>query len=126
MSTMFYTEEHEWLRDEGDGTATVGITDFAQKELGDLVFVELPEIGKSIAKGAEAAALESVKAASDLYLPVAGTVVAVNDVIVEDPAKINDDPLGDGWFFKIKVSDPAELKGLMDQAAYEAFVKSLG
>jgi glycine cleavage system H protein len=123
---MLYTQEHEWLRDEGDGTATVGITDFAQQQLGDLVFVELPEVGKTIAKGAEAAALESVKAASDLYLPVSGTVLEVNAALADEPAKINSDPLGEGWFFKIKMSDPGELKGLMDEAAYSKFVESLG
>jgi glycine cleavage system H protein len=123
---MLFSEEHEWLRDAGDGTATVGITDYAQQQLGDLVFVELPEVGKKLAKGDEAAALESVKAASDLYLPVSGTVLEINPVIVEDPGKINDDPLGEGWFFRIKVDNPAELGGLMDDAAYAKFVQSLG
>jgi glycine cleavage system H protein len=126
MSKMHYTQEHEWLRDEGDGTATVGITDFAQQQLGDLVFVELPEVGKTFAKGAEAAALESVKAASDIYLPVSGTVLEINDAIVEDPAKINEDPLNAGWFFKIKIGNPVALSGLMDDAAYTKYVASLG
>ncbi len=125
MAKMLFTKEHEWLRDEGDGTATIGITEFAQEQLGDLVFVELPEVGKVIAKGADAAALESVKAASDLYLPVSGTVLEVNAAIVEEPALVNEHPLDSGWFFKIKVNDASELAGLMDEAAYKKFVATL-
>jgi glycine cleavage system H protein len=126
MAKMLFTKEHEWLRDEGDGTATIGITEFAQEQLGDLVFVELPEVGKVIAKGADAAALESVKAASDLYLPVSGTVLEINAAIVEDPALVNEHPLDSGWFFKIKVNDASELAELMDEGAYEKFVATLG
>jgi glycine cleavage system H protein len=122
---MYYSAEHEWLRDEGDGSATIGITDYAQQQLGDLVFVGLPEVGKSLAKGEEAAAVESVKSASDIYLPVAGTVIAVNTVVADYPEKVNEDPLGVGWFFKIRISDPGELANLMDEAAYVKFVSSL-
>jgi glycine cleavage system H protein len=126
MSKLLFSQEHEWLRDEGDGIATVGITDYAQQQLGDLVFIGLPEVGKSLAKGDEAAAVESVKSASDIYLPVSGTVIEINPAIVENPEKVNADPLGAGWFFKIKIGDPGELAGLMDEAAYARFVASLG
>jgi glycine cleavage system H protein len=126
MSKTHFSQEHEWLRDEGDGIATVGITDYAQQQLGDLVFIGLPEIGKCLAKGDEAAAVESVKSASDIYLPVSGTVVEVNAAIVENPEKVNADPLGAGWFFKIRMADPGDLAGLMDEAAYAKFVASLG
>jgi glycine cleavage system H protein len=125
MSEVKFTDDHEWLRIEGDGTATVGITDYAQKQLGDLVFIQLPEVGKGFAKGDEAAAIESVKAASDLMMPVAGTVVEVNTALSDEPAKVNEDPLRAGWFFKIKVNDPDEAASLMDEAAYKKLVDSL-
>lgn len=112
-----YTSSHEWIRLE-DGVATVGITDHAQEELSELVYVELPEVGKSFAKGDPAAVVESVKAASDIFAPVAGEVVAANDLLATDPAKINSEPYGDGWIFKIKVGDDGDLDALLDAAAY--------
>lgn len=122
--TLKYTEDHEWVRVDGD-EATVGISDYAQEQLGDVVFVELPEVGKAVKKGDEAAVVESVKAASEVYAPVSGEVIAVNDGIEEDPAKVNEDAMGAGWFIKIKLSDPSELDGLMDEAAYTTFVEGL-
>ena len=116
----YFTEEHEWIDVDGE-TATVGITDFAQGQLGDVVFVELPESGAEFAKGAEAAVVESVKAASDIYAPVSGTVLEGNNALVEDPALVNSDAENAGWFFKLTLSDPAELEGLMDAKAYQAF-----
>ncbi len=125
MSEVKYTQDHDWLRLHGDGTASVGITDFAQKQLGDLVYVGLPEVGTAFEKGADAAVIESVKAASDLKMPVAGTIVEVNTALSDDPGRVNADPLGDGWFVKIKVSDLNDAADLMDEAAYEKFVDSL-
>ncbi len=122
MSTR-YTTEHEWIRLEGDGLAVVGISDYAQEQLGDVVFVELPKVGKTIAKGGEAAVVESVKAASEVYSPAGGTVVVVNDAITADPGLVNRSPEGEGWFLKIKLSSPAELDKLMDETAYAGFVK---
>lgn len=113
-----YTKDHEWLRLEGD-VATVGITAYAQDKLGDLVFVELPSIGTSFDQGGAAAVVESVKAASDVYAPVAGEVVAVNDKLAEEPGLVNVDPTGDGWLFRIKIADKAELAELLDEAAYK-------
>lgn len=121
---MKYTEEHEWIRLDG-GIGTVGITDYAQEQLGDIVFVELPEIGKSLAKGDEAAVVESVKAASEVYAPVAGTVTEANDALNEDPAIVNSDPTGDGWFLKIEIKDKGALDALMDEAAYKAYLDTL-
>lgn len=120
----YFTEEHEWIEVEG-GTATVGITDYAQSQLGDLVFVEVPQAGTELAKGAEAAVVESVKAASDVYSPVSGTVTQANEALGDDPALVNSDPEGEGWFFRLTIADPGELEGLMDKAAYAAFVASL-
>ena len=117
MATIKYTKEHEWVRVEGD-IGTVGITDHAQEQLGDLVFVELPAVGKTLAKGDEAAVVESVKAASEVYAPVGGEVVEVNAALNDDPAKVNADAMGGGWFFKIRIADPAELDALLDEAAY--------
>ena len=114
-----YSKDHEWLTVEGD-IATVGITDFAQQELGDLVFVELPKVGAKVTKGGEAATVESVKAASDVFSPLTGEVVEVNKAIVDDPALVNSDPQGAAWFFKMKIADAAELADLMDEAAYRA------
>ncbi len=124
MSDIRYTKDHEYIAIEGD-TGTVGITDYAQSQLGDVVFVELPDVGKQLAKGDEAAVVESVKAASEVYAPVSGEVVAINQSIEEEPAKVNADPAGDGWFLKIKLTDKAELDGLMDEAAYRNFLKTI-
>lgn len=121
--TIKFTKDHEYIRVEGD-IGTVGISDYAQQQLGDVVFVELPAVGKSLAKGAEAAVVESVKAASEVYAPVAGEVVEVNAELEGTPATVNDDPLGKGWFVKLRLADPAELDALMDEAAYKAFVAS--
>jgi len=121
--TVHYTEEHEWIRVEGD-VATVGITDFAQGQLGDVVFVEIPEAGKQVTKGGEAAVVESVKAASDVYAPVSGEVVEGNNALVEDPSLVNSDPEGEGWFFRLRLSDPSQLEGLMDAEAYKSFCES--
>ncbi|MBC7159136.1 MAG: glycine cleavage system protein GcvH [Porphyrobacter sp.] len=120
----YFTEEHEWIDVEG-GTATIGITDYAQSQLGDLVFIEVPETGTELVKGGEAATVESVKAASDVYSPVSGTVTQANEALGDDPALVNSDPEGQGWFFRLTIADPAELEGLMDKAAYDAFVASL-
>lgn len=116
-----YTDEHEWLKLDGD-VATVGITEHASTMLGDLVFVELPEVGAKLTKGDGAAVVESVKAASDVFAPLAGEVVAVNPAIVKDPSLVNSDPLGAGWFFKLKLADAQAMNGLMDEAAYKALV----
>ena len=113
-----YTAEHEWIRDEGHGVVSVGITDHAQAQLGDLVFVELPEVGETLALGAECAVVESVKAASDVFSPLTGEVVAVNEALVDAPETLNQDPYGDGWIFKMKVGDPTELADLLDAAGY--------
>ena len=124
MAEMRFTKEHEWIRLESDGTATVGITHFAQSQLGDLVFVEVPAVGKELAQGDEAAVIESVKAVSEIRMPVAGSIVANNSKLVEDPALANKEPLGNGWFFRMQPNDLAVLKGLMDEAAYKKFVDS--
>jgi glycine cleavage system H protein len=123
--TTRYTRDHEWIRlDAGSGVATVGISDYAQEQLGDVVFVELPPVGKALAKGDEAAVVESVKAASEIYAPVAGKVVAVNGAIAGEPGIVNRSPEADGWFVKIAVTDPAEVNRLMDATAYAAFLKT--
>jgi glycine cleavage system H protein len=124
MSARRFTEDHEWILVEGD-TGTVGISDYAQEQLGDVVFVDLPEEGTALDKGAQAATVESVKAASEIYAPVSGEVVAANAALADDPAKVNSDPLGDGWFFKIKLADPSQLDALMDEAAYKSYVEGL-
>jgi len=120
MSVKF-TDEHEWIRVEGD-VATVGITSYAAEQLGDVVFVELPEVGKAVEKGGDAAVVESVKAASEVYAPVTGEVVEVNSVLIDAPQTVNESAEGDGWFIKVKLSNPSELDGLMDADAYKAFV----
>ena len=120
----YFTEEHEWIDVEGD-TATVGITDYAQEQLGDVVFVEVPQEGTELAKGGDAAVVESVKAASDVYAPIAGTVTEGNSALEDDPALVNTAPEGDGWFFRLTIADKGELDGLMDAAAYKAFCESL-
>jgi glycine cleavage system H protein len=122
--TRLYTKEHEWIDVDGT-TATVGITDYAQGQLGDVVFVELPEAGRAVTKGGEAAVVESVKAASDVYAPVSGTVTEANAALADDPALVNSAPEAEGWFFKLTLADAGELDGLMDKAAYEAFLASL-
>lgn len=124
MSDTYYTEDHEWIRVEGD-TGTVGITNYAQGQLGDIVFIELPDVGKSLDAGDEAAVIDSVKAAAEVYAPVGGEVVEVNEAIVEKPGLVNEDAMGDGWFFKIKIADAAELDDLMDEEAYKTFVEGL-
>ena len=122
--TTYFTREHEWIRVEGD-SATVGISDHAQEALGDIVFAEVPDAGRQLSKGQEAAVVESVKAASDVYAPVSGEVTEGNPAIADDPAIINRDPEGEGWFFKLKLGDASELDGLMDEAAYREWVKTL-
>ncbi|MEO1198931.1 MAG: glycine cleavage system protein GcvH [Pseudomonadota bacterium] len=119
--TLRFTKDHEWLAIDGD-IATVGITEHAQEQLGDVVFVELPEIGKEVSQGGEAAVVESVKAASEVYAPVSGAITEVNNVLTDEPATVNQDAQGAGWFFKMKLSNAGELDGLMDQTAYDAFV----
>ncbi len=121
MSATRFTKDHEWVRQEGE-IAVIGITDYAQSQLGDVVYVELPEIGRQVEQGKEAAIVESAKAASEVYAPVSGEVVAVNDEIVSDPARVNADAMGEGWFIKLRLADPKQLDALMDQAAYDAFV----
>src|SRR3954452_24574333 len=116
--TTLYTSDHEWLRIEGD-TATIGITDFAQSQLGDVVFVELPKLGRNLKKAGGSAIVESVKAASDVYAPVSGEVVEVNDAVTAEPALVNSDAGGKAWFFKMKIADKSQLEGLMDEVAYK-------
>ncbi|MEA1082880.1 MAG: glycine cleavage system protein GcvH [Sphingomonas sp.] len=122
--SRYFTEDHEWVDVDGD-TGTVGISDYAQGQLGDIVFVDVPEAGKQLGKGDEAAVVESVKAASDVYTPVSGTVSEGNAALADDPSLVNSDPEAAGWFFKITLSDPAELETLMDEAAYADFVAKL-
>lgn len=124
MSNVKFTEDHEWISVEGD-TATVGITDYAQEQLGDVVFVDLPEAGKELAKGDEAAVVESVKAASEIYSPLTGEVTESNEALADESGLVNSDAQGAGWFFKIKFSDASELSELMDEAAYKTFVEGL-
>ena len=122
--TVYFTREHEWIRVEGD-TATIGISNHAQEQLGDIVFAEVPEAGRRVNKGQEAAVVESVKAASDVYAPVSGEVVEGNQAVADDPALVNSDPEGQGWFFKLKLDNPGELDGLMDEGAYRDWVATL-
>ena len=125
MSDLRYTRKHEWVSMDGD-VATVGISDFAQDQLGDVVFVELPEPGRLLARGEQAAVVESVKAASELYAPVSGEVVEINQSLEDDPSQVNADATGTGWFVKIRIARPEELAGLMDEAAYTAFTSGQG
>ncbi|AUX68968.1 glycine cleavage system protein H [Porphyrobacter sp. HT-58-2] len=120
----YFTDEHEWIDVAGD-IATVGITDYAQGQLGDIVFVELPAVGTAVQKGKDAAVVESVKAASDVYAPIDGEVTETNGALEEDPALVNTAPEGEGWFFKMTIADAAQLEGLMDETAYKDFVASL-
>jgi len=121
MSEVRFTDQHEWVRLDGD-EATIGITKYAAEQLGDVVYVELPETGRKVGAGGEAAVVESVKAASEVYAPVGGEVTSSNPELTGDPAKVNADPEGEGWFFKLKLANQAELDGLMDEAAYQKFV----
>ena len=124
MTTKF-TQDHEWINVDGD-TATVGITDYAQEQLGEVVFVELPEVGNQVDQGDETAVIESVKAAGELKSPASGAVKEINEALGDEPGKVNEDPMGEGWFFKITLSDTAELDDLMDEESYRAYVDSLG
>ncbi|MGE5545808.1 MAG: glycine cleavage system protein GcvH [Solirubrobacterales bacterium] len=124
MSDMRFTKDHEWIRIEGS-EGVVGITDYAQHALGDVVFVELPDAGKQLAQGAEAAVVESVKAASEVYSPASGEVIAGNQALVDQPGLVNEDAEGKAWFFRIRLSDASELGKMMDRAAYDAYVKTL-
>ncbi len=124
MAETKYTKDHEYIRIEGD-TATVGITDYAQQQLGDVVFVELPAVGKAVSAGGEAAVVESVKAASEVYAPVSGEVIEVNSALESAPGTVNEDPTGQGWFLKLRIKDQSELAGLMSEADYQAYLKSI-
>ena len=123
MAQKRYSEEHEWV-EAVDGVGICGITDFAQEQLGDVVFVELPDVGRKVSKGEEIAVVESVKAASDIFAPISGEVIAINDALTDAPETVNSGAEGDGWMFKIQLSDAAELEDLMDAAAYQAFVEA--
>ena len=124
MSQLRYTNDHEWVRVEGDA-AFVGISDYAQEQLGDVVFVELPDIGASFARNDDAAVVESVKAANEIYAPISGEILAVNDSLTDAPETLNSDPTGNGWLFKISIADAGEVDALMDEAAYKAYVEGL-
>jgi glycine cleavage system H protein len=123
--TLKYTKDHEWVRVEG-ATVVVGISDYAQTQLGDVVYVEVPEVGRKLEQGKEAAVVESVKAASEVYAPISGEVTAVNTDLAGEPGRVNADPMGEGWFFKMTVAKPKELEALMDEAQYKAYVEGLG
>lgn len=125
MSDIKFTEDHEWIRMEDDETGVCGISDYAQDQLGELVFIELPETGSEVSQGSEAAVIESVKAAGELKAPVSGTIVEVNEALADEPEIVNNDPQGDGWFIKIKVQDTSELDALMDEDAYQQYVDGL-
>jgi len=124
MSDLHYTQEHEWIRIEGD-TGTIGISNYAQEQLGDIVYIELPEAGAEIAQSEQVAVVESVKAASEIYAPAGGTVTEVNEKLSDEPGTVNGDATGDGWFVKLKLTDPGEIEGLMDEAAYKDYVAGL-
>ena len=126
MPILGYTRDHEWVRVEDGDVATIGITSYAAEQLGDVVFVELPEVGKTVSKGDEVAVVESVKAASEVYAPVAGEVVETNAALEAEPAKVNADATGEGWFFKLRLSDKSEFESLLDEAAYKAHVEAEG
>jgi glycine cleavage system H protein len=125
MSDLKFSKDHEWVQFE-DGIATIGISDYAQEQLGDVVYIELPEVGQKIALGEQGAVVESVKAASEIYVPASGEVVEVNSALEDEPGLVNGDPTGGGWFFKVKLDDEAELAALMDDSAYQEFVEDLG
>lgn len=120
-----FTKDHEWIRVDGD-EAVVGISAYAQEQLGDIVYVDLPGPGRAVKQGDEVAVVESVKAASEVYAPASGEVTAINDVLAGDPGQVNNDPMGNGWFLKLKLSDPGELEGLIDETAYKEYVGGLG
>ena len=122
MTALRFTKDHEWVRLDGQ-LAVIGITDYAQEQLGNVVYVELPEVGRQVEQGKEAAVVESVKAASEVYAPVSGEVAEVNDALAADPAKVNADPMGEGWFLKLRLADPGQLDALMDETAYRRFVE---
>ena len=122
MGVLRFTRDHEWIRLDGE-LAVVGVTDYAQSQLGDVVYVELPEIGRRVEKGKEVAVVESVKAASEVYAPASGEVAEVNEALAADPAKVNADPMGEGWFLKLRLTDLKELEGLLDEAAYQQFIE---
>ncbi|MBB4098500.1 glycine cleavage system protein GcvH [Sphingomonas kyeonggiensis] len=122
--SRYFTEDHEWIDVDGD-TATVGITEYAQSQLGDIVFVEVPDEGKVVSKGDDAAVVESVKAASDVYAPVSGTVIEGNEALADNPALVNEDPEGEGWFFRLTLADTSELDSLMNDSAYQDYVSKL-
>ena len=124
MSQLRYTNDHEWVRVEGN-TAVVGISDYAQEQLGDVVFVELPDIGTIFTQNEDAAVVESVKAASEIYAPIGGKILEVNNMLIDAPETLNSDPTGNGWMFKISIADAGEVDGLMDEAAYKTFVEGL-
>ena len=126
MNKTVYTQEHEWLRIEDDGGITVGITDYAQDHLGDLVYVQLPEVGKEYTKGEEAAVIESVKTAGEILMPVTGVVTEINGVLADEPGKVNEEPTGAGWFFKFKANQPVDLNGFLDETGYKTYINSLG
>lgn len=126
MSKTVYTQEHEWLRIEENGQVTVGITDYAQDHLGDLVYVQLPEVGKEYAKGDEAAVIESVKTAGEILMPANGTIIEVNDALADEPGKVNEDAMGGGWFFRFQPAALDEVNALMDEAGYKTYIESLG
>ncbi len=125
MSDIKFTEDHEWIRTDDAGAGVCGISDYAQEQLGELVFVELPEVGQEVTRGNETAVIESVKAAGEFKAPVSGAIVAVNEALADEPETGNSDPLGEGWFIKIKLSDPSELDGLMDESTYQSYVEAL-
>ena len=125
MANIRFTNDHEWIRVEGD-TATVGITDYAQQQLGDVVFVELPEVGRKLERGKDAAVVESVKAASEVYAPVDGEVIEINPLLLDQPDTVNSDPQGAGWFFKVKLGDTAQLDALLDETGYNNMIQELG
>ena len=125
MADVKYTNEHEWIRIEGD-VGTIGITNYAQEQLGDVVFVDVPQVGRKVTKGESIAVVESVKAASDIFAPVSGEIVEANGALTDSPGDVNAEPMGKGWFFKIRLANKSELDGLMDEAAYNTFVKGLG
>ena len=125
MADVKYTNEHEWIRVEGD-VGTIGITNYAQEQLGDVVFVDVPQVGRKVTKGESIAVVESVKAASDIFAPVSGEIVEANGALTDSPGDVNAEPMGKGWFFRIRLSNKSELDGLMDEAAYNSFVKGLG
>ena len=122
MSVLRFTKDHEWIRLDGE-LAVVGVTDYAQSQLGDVVYVELPEIGRRVEKGKEVAVVESVKAASEVYAPASGEIAEVNEALAVDPAKVNADPMGEGWFLRLRLTDLKELEGLLDEAAYQQFIE---